>query len=184
MPRAAEAAASAHERLAQAARDNFQFLWRTLRRLGVRPDAAVDDAVQEVLEIAVRKREQIEPGRERGYLFKTAIFVAADARRAQRKSRARQGDHPSEPSHAGPSPEQTAGHNQDRLLLDEILEAMPDELRTVFVLFELERASTQEIADLLGLPMGTAASRLRRAREQFRDQARRLQARSNFEGER
>jgi RNA polymerase sigma-70 factor (ECF subfamily) len=41
------------------------------------------------------------------------------------------------------------------------------DLRSVFVLFEIEELSTQEIAVLLGIPTGTAASRLRRAREEF-----------------
>ena len=44
---------------------------------------------------------------------------------------------------------------------------MPDDLRVVFVLYELEEMSTPEIAALLEIPPGTAASRLRRAREAF-----------------
>ena len=42
------------------------------------------------------------------------------------------------------------------------------ELRTVFVLFELEQMTKTEVAALLDLPVGTAVSRLRRAREHFR----------------
>jgi RNA polymerase sigma-70 factor (ECF subfamily) len=43
----------------------------------------------------------------------------------------------------------------------------------VFVLFELEQMTKSEVASLLGIPVGTAVSRLRRAREQFRDALRR-----------
>jgi RNA polymerase sigma-70 factor (ECF subfamily) len=53
-------------------------------------------------------------------------------------------------------------------MLDRALDALPDELRTVFVLFELESMSGVEIASLLDLPAGTVASRLRRARHLFR----------------
>jgi RNA polymerase sigma-70 factor (ECF subfamily) len=53
---------------------------------------------------------------------------------------------------------------------------MPLELRTVFVLFELEEMTASEIAQTLDIPPGTVASRLRRAREIFHEQSRRLRA--------
>ena len=64
-----------------------------------------------------------------------------------------------------------------RALLDEILEAMPLELRAVFTLFELEQLTMAQIAPLLGVPQGTVASRLRRAREVFVEHRKRLEAR-------
>jgi RNA polymerase sigma-70 factor (ECF subfamily) len=51
--------------------------------------------------------------------------------------------------------------------LDEILVSMPHEVRTVFVLFEIEGMNLSEIAETLGIPRGTVASRLRRGREDF-----------------
>jgi RNA polymerase sigma-70 factor (ECF subfamily) len=56
------------------------------------------------------------------------------------------------------------------------------DLRAVFVLFELEEMPTAEIAEALELPTGTVASRLRRAREEFRRIAARVQAREAFCG--
>jgi RNA polymerase sigma-70 factor (ECF subfamily) len=53
-------------------------------------------------------------------------------------------------------------------MLDRALEAMPMDLRKVFVLFDLEELTTTEVANVLRLPRGTVASRLRRAREVFR----------------
>jgi RNA polymerase sigma-70 factor (ECF subfamily) len=67
-------------------------------------------------------------------------------------------------------------------LLDEVLDAMTMDLRTVFVLFELEELPTAEIARLLEIPVGTAASRLRRAREEFHVLAKRVRARLSFRG--
>ena len=54
-----------------------------------------------------------------------------------------------------------------RELLDRILDTLTQDLRTAFVLFELEDLSVPEIAEVLEIPTGTVASRLRRAREQF-----------------
>jgi RNA polymerase sigma-70 factor (ECF subfamily) len=59
---------------------------------------------------------------------------------------------------------------------------MPIDLRTVFVLFEIEEITMAEIAALTGLPSGTVASRLRRAREEFRIQAARVRAKRDRAG--
>jgi RNA polymerase sigma-70 factor (ECF subfamily) len=164
-------------RLAHAARENFQFIWRSLRRLGVRPEDAVDDAAQRVFEIAVRKQAEIEPGRERAFFFMTAINVALEARRhAARDSMRFAEDALDMLEDPTLDPEGTAQRNRLRKALDSILSAMPLELSTVFVLFELEQLSSLEIAQMLDLPVGTVASRLRRAREEFRKRAARLRA--------
>ena len=64
-----------------------------------------------------------------------------------------------------------------RAALDEVLAGMPDDLRQVLVLVELEGLTVPVVAELLGVPTGTAASRVRRAREAFSEGARRLRAR-------
>jgi RNA polymerase sigma-70 factor (ECF subfamily) len=53
-------------------------------------------------------------------------------------------------------------------LVEETMRQLPDRLREVLVLRELEGLSYKEIADVVGIPMGTAMSRLSRARERFR----------------
>ena len=58
-----------------------------------------------------------------------------------------------------------------RELLDEILEQMGGDLRAVFILHEFEQMSMAEIAVSLEIPPGTVASRLRRARAEFRERA-------------
>ncbi|HET9953090.1 MAG TPA: sigma-70 family RNA polymerase sigma factor [Polyangiaceae bacterium] len=174
--------AGAHARLEAAARENFQFIWRCLRRFGVRPEHAVDDAAQRVFEVAARKCEQIEVGRERAFLFKTAVWVAAEVRRAQRRDEYVDLDelHGEHLVAASPAPEQAAIDRELRHCLDEVLGAMPDELRTVFVLFELEHLPAGDIAELVGIPVGTVASRLRRARQDFHARARRWRAKFEF----
>jgi RNA polymerase sigma-70 factor, ECF subfamily len=168
-------------RLAGLAGEHFQFIWRSLRRLGV-PPAAVDDAAQQVFEVAARRLEDIERGRERAFLFKTALFVATDARRLAARSRARNGGDIDALHDTAPTPEDSALLGEKRLFLDRVLSAMTLELRSVFVLYELEELPTADIADLLGVPRGTVASRLRRAREAFHLEVKRLRARLEFKG--
>jgi RNA polymerase sigma-70 factor, ECF subfamily len=168
-------------RLARLAGEHFQFIWRSLRRLGV-PPSAVDDAAQQVFEVAARRLEDIERGRERAFLFKTALFVATDARRLAARSRARDGGDIDALHDAAPTPEDSALLGEKRLFLDRVLSAMTLELRSVFVLYELEELPTADIADLLGVPRGTVASRLRRAREAFHLEVKRLRARLEFKG--
>jgi RNA polymerase sigma-70 factor (ECF subfamily) len=165
--------------LERAARDDFQFIWRCLRRLGVHPDHAVDDAAQRVFEIAARKREQIAPGSERAFLFKAAVLVAAEERRRRRRDAREELDEDAvlEAKAAALGPDEAIDADRWRSRLDSVLNALDPELRVVFVLFEFERLSSPEIAELLGLPLGTVASRLRRARAEFQAAARRLRAR-------
>jgi RNA polymerase sigma-70 factor (ECF subfamily) len=155
--------------------EHVDFVARTLRRLGV--DAAdVEDQVQEVFLIANAKLADLEIGKERSFLFGVAVRIASNKRRTQRRAREHVEGGPStesfpleaRPSNA-PAPEEIVDQRRARELLDDILTTMPIELRTVFVLFELEGMTTPEMATLLDVPLGTAASRLRRAREHFEE---------------
>jgi RNA polymerase sigma-70 factor (ECF subfamily) len=59
-------------------------------------------------------------------------------------------------------------------MLDTFIASLDVDTRTVFVLTELEGFTTPEIAGMLDVPLGTAASRLRRAREKFQSMAREI----------
>jgi len=118
--------------------------------------------------VASRKLDAIEPGQERRYLYGVALRVAANARRAlAARPETPLGELAEETASSAPSPETLLDRKRARVLLDEALERMPDDLRTAFVLFELEGCSGPEVAELCDIPLGTAASRLRRARETF-----------------
>jgi RNA polymerase sigma-70 factor, ECF subfamily len=143
------------------------FVWRSLRRLGVPQDLA-DDATQQVFTTYARKLELVNAGAERAFLFSTLAHVAAHVRRSLARSRELPKEDFDELVDPSPRPDQLTEQREGRAILDELLEALPLDLRTVFVLFELEELSVPEIADLVGIPTGTVASRLRRAREEFR----------------
>jgi RNA polymerase sigma-70 factor (ECF subfamily) len=145
------------------------YVWRTVRRLGVR-ERDVDDATQQVLIVAARKLGSIRPGSERAFLFQTALRVSGTLRRtyARRREEMREPDiEAGESSDGVPCTEELLGMRRARQQLDMILDQMPLELRAVFVLHELEEETMADIAETLGIPAGTAASRLRRARALF-----------------
>ncbi len=183
--RAAASAATARRdaRLRQLFEGHFAFVWRYLRRLGLsEPDA--DDAAQKVFLVLSRKLGAVEPGKERAFLCGTATRVASEHRRslARRREVAAE-DAGIEPAPSSQhQPDRALSRQQARALLDEVLGAMAVDLRSVFVLFELEETSTQEIAALLDLPVGTVASRLRRARESFRAIVKRMRASGTIPG--
>lgn len=148
-------------------REYHAFAWRSVRRLGVR-DADLDDVVQEVFLTVAKHLDDIHHNSERGYVFRTCGFLAAHARRTmQRRLDVADDVRVSEAIDERPTPEQNAVANQARAQLQAILDAMPKHLGEAFVLFELECMTMIEIADVLDIPMGTVASRLRRAREIF-----------------
>jgi RNA polymerase sigma-70 factor (ECF subfamily) len=145
--------------------DHYGFVWRNLRRLGVR-EADLEDAVQEVFLLAARNLDEIE--REYGYLFKTCIFVAAHARRTvERRREISDDDTLNEQVDERMLPDETIEANEARIRLQRVLDRMPEDLRVPFMLYEIEHFTMSEIGDTLNLPMGTVASRLRRGRELF-----------------
>lgn len=69
------------------------------------------------------------------------------------------------------TPERAVGASEQGRLVHEILAAVAEEHRVVLVLCDLEERSRPEVAELLGIPVGTVKSRLRTAREAFRAEA-------------
>lgn len=146
--------------------EHYDFIWRVLRRLGL-DQAAADDGAQQVFVVAARKIGGVAEGSERPYLFGIAQRVASDARRGAMRRREHLRDELVETPDPTPGAEEALDQERARRMLDEALDNLPLELRTVFALHELEDMSMSEIATTLGIPPGTVASRLRRARQEF-----------------
>jgi RNA polymerase sigma-70 factor (ECF subfamily) len=170
--------AVADKRLREMVDAHHDFVWRSLRRLGV-ASGDVDDGAQRVFSTAARKLASIRPGSERSFLFQTSLRVAADSRRTQRRRReVGEVAEDEQPADHAPNGEELLDLRRARDHLDRILDGMSLELRAVFVLFELDERTMAEIAELLDLPVGTVASRLRRARAEFRSKANSIPART------
>lgn len=165
-------------RLAELLRAHYGRVWRTLRRLGVDGGCA-DDATQEVFIVLSRRLADVREGCERTFLLSSAVRVAANYRRSRRAHRELADEQVlSSEQDPRPSAEQLLDHKRIRQAFDELLEGWPEDIRTAFVLFELEGLSVPEISEVTETKLGTVASRLRRGRELFQAGAKRLRARA------
>ncbi len=162
--------AGGEDRPAAFVRQHYGFVWRLLRRYGV-SEAEAGDAAQRVFVVVTERLELIEPAKERSFLFVTAVRIADKVRRARVRAGQNTELDPELFASTWPSAEELVDQRRARALLDAILNRMSDELRAVFVLYEIEQMTVKDIAGLLGIAHGTAASRLRRAREFFREHA-------------
>jgi RNA polymerase sigma-70 factor (ECF subfamily) len=157
---------------------HFDHLWAFMRRLGVY-EMDLDDAMQEVIVIAATRLSQIPPASERSFLFSTAFRVGSEWRRKRGARREVGVDELLEHEDPMPEPDALADQSRARAMLDGVLAGMSTELRAVFTLYEIDEMTMAEIAEVLGLPPGTVASRLRRAREEFEQKVERLQLQMN-----
>jgi RNA polymerase sigma-70 factor (ECF subfamily) len=156
--------------------EHAPFIFRALRRLGVR-DADAEDVLQEVFVVAHRKLGEFE-GRStlRTWLYGVAVRVAANHRRLARTHREVSTDEPPEQMVPALQHEDLA-QKQARALLDRILDRLDEDKRSVFVLYELEGCSMQDVALAVGCPLQTAYSRLHAARKLVEAGVRALRAR-------
>jgi RNA polymerase sigma-70 factor (ECF subfamily) len=146
--------------------NHVDFVWRNLRRLGVR-EADAEDRTQEVFVVAHRRFDEFEDRGHgpRAWLFQIVLRVASDARRHRRR-------HPEEPdggdalSQASVEPPQAEALARREALsrLDAALQGIEVGRRAVLVLHEIEEMTAPEIARVLGIPLNTVYSRLRVAR--------------------
>jgi len=146
------------------------FLARTVARLvGAGPQ--VDDVVQEVFLIAHRKRVALaEHPEPRAWLYRTARHVVQHHRRslARRLRLAEAATHVEAPR-GEDAPDRALERQRHGDAIRAIVRALPDKQREVFVLYELEQLSGDEVAALVGVPVGTVWTRLHHARKRFKD---------------
>jgi RNA polymerase sigma-70 factor (ECF subfamily) len=162
-------------------RQYFDFVWRTVRSLGIE-DAAVDDAVQEVF-ITVHRRLPGFEGRSslKTWIYSIAYHTAQNYRRSARRREASVLDEELASREPGPG-ERVAGAQAGRFVL-QFLDGVSPERRDVFVLCVLEELSAPDVAEILQVKLNTVYSRLRLARADFRAALERFDKRSSREAE-
>lgn len=149
---------------------HLEFLWRFACRMGI-GEADAQDVAQEAFLVALSRIDTIDVGKERSFLLSVVVNMV----RRERHRRMRYEELEVEPlAPALDSPDEALDDRRARMLLDRSLEALDEDLRTVFVLHEIEEETMAEIAQVLDLAPGTVASRLRRAREEWKQVTARL----------
>jgi RNA polymerase sigma-70 factor, ECF subfamily len=147
-------------------RDHYDFVSRFSLRVGVR-SADVEDVAQEVFMLAHRKGGYIAgEASPRSWLARLVLGIASTRRRSTRRraeTAENEASAPVDPS----TPEHHASQRERLDRVQRAVEALDEEHRAVFVLFELEGASSEEIGFALQIPTGTVHSRLHTARRKF-----------------
>ncbi|MBX3209220.1 MAG: sigma-70 family RNA polymerase sigma factor [Labilithrix sp.] len=156
-------------------REYGAFVFRLLRRLGV-PDADLDDLTQEVFIIVHRSLDRYEERNQmRAWLYRICVREASRHRR-KRPAPASNVDVDLLSQPSGSSPEEAVQASEARADFDRLLAVLDEDRRAVFVLYEVEELSMEEVATAVGCPVATAYSRLRSARQLVVAAAKRLEA--------
>lgn len=151
--------------------EHAAFVWRALVHLGV-SESQLKDVSQEVFLIATSKLADFE-GRSslRTWLYGICRNLAADARRRQAQAPELLDELPE--SIMLPAQEGALWAKRAHAQLVRALGTLADEPRLVFILFEVEQLTMEEIAEATGAPLRTCYSRLEAAREHVRVELRR-----------
>jgi RNA polymerase sigma-70 factor, ECF subfamily len=168
-PAAQSATATVHwqiDQLESIYQENFELVWRGLRRLGV-PISSVDDASQDVFLVVHRRLADFE-GRStlRSWIFGIAVHVARHYRRLAARA-ANEDPDMLLVDDARSNPAQQLEDQQARQLVYAALDRLSEAHREAFVLCDIEEMTAREAAKLLGIPENTVYSRLRHARAHF-----------------
>lgn len=144
-------------------RDHAPYVWRVLRRLGVAP-CDIEDVCQEVFIVVHRKLDTFEQRSSvRTWLHGICVRVASDYRRKHRAAPPA-GELVERDGEVAPVQVERLAEQEARSLLDALLDRLDENKRAVFVLYEIEQLTMQEVATALGCPVQTAYSRLHAAR--------------------
>jgi RNA polymerase sigma-70 factor (ECF subfamily) len=143
-------------------REEAAYVGRTLRYLGV-GEAQVEDTCQEVFVVVHRQIGKLRGGSARAWVRQICVRVASNHRRSLRR---RPEDAMAEPPDVAVPATQhgEAEQRQARRRLFSALDALSEEQRDVFVLYEIEQLTMPEIAEAVGCALQTAYSRLYAAR--------------------
>ncbi len=146
-------------------REHAPYVWRALRRLGVR-DVDLEDICQDVFLVVHRRLDTFHGGSAvRTWLYGICIRTASDYRRRPHRHRESPAGDDLPDVSAPPDQEDLAIRSQARDRLDDALDALDDAKRAVFVLYEIEGLLMPDVAEAVGCPLQTAYSRLHAARK-------------------
>jgi RNA polymerase sigma-70 factor (ECF subfamily) len=138
----------------------------------LRNDADAEDVAQEALLRTYRRFERLrDPNSFRAWLVRITFRVALDRVRSAKRREMRETFWHAQPARPQ-STEDVAAASEFQAHLDHALEELPEKLRLVLLLAAMEGHTLEEVAAMLGLPVGTVKSRLFFARKQIAEKLR------------
>jgi len=142
------------------------FVWATLHRMGVR-EADLPDMMQEVFVVIHRRLHSFDGSAKiTSWIYGICRKVASTYRR---RAHIRKEDLVEEmpPGQSVASSEEELQAAQTRQTLERVLNQMDVDRRVTFVMYEIDGLPGEQIAETLGVPIGTVYSRLHKARKEF-----------------
>jgi RNA polymerase sigma-70 factor (ECF subfamily) len=124
-----------------------------------------EDAVQEAFLKLYRTGGWRRMENERSFLVRTVWRVALDRLKANGIAQDVSG---MELAAAGKSPEERAAESDERELLRQMIDTLPEDLRRPLVLSAIEEMTSVEVAVVLGIPEGTVRTRVMRAKTELK----------------
>jgi RNA polymerase sigma-70 factor (ECF subfamily) len=186
-PRASEA--RAFEELLS---EHLDALYRTAQRLsGGRPSDAEDLLQDSMLRAFGRFGELREPAAARAWLFRILVRTNLNRLRTQRRRAEMLASDLTEQEfedalaawRSAETPDEQADLVLTRERLAAAIDALDEQVRPVVWLVDAEGFRQREVAEMLGIPEGTVASRLFRARRSLRDALRQRLPAASVRGE-
>lgn len=148
---------------------HFDFVWSSVKRLGVGSDS-MDDVVQEVFIVIHSRLHTLEqPEALRSWIYGIVRRTVSGYRRSNRAKVVRETFAATQDAPLGPTPFDLTEQASELKLLTKLLAGLDEAKREVFLLVELDEMSVPEAAAALEIPLNTAYSRLRAARILFED---------------
>lgn len=145
----------------------FDYVWNTFGRLGV-AERDREDLTQELFVLVHKKLDEYVASRPiRPWLFAFAFRIASDYRRLARHRVELFQERTSELPGTTISAEETCVQQEGRSLILRAIDLLSTERKPIFIMHELDGIAVPDIADALGIPLNTAYSRLRLARQDF-----------------
>jgi RNA polymerase sigma-70 factor, ECF subfamily len=147
-------------------RAQFDYVWRTLRRLGVE-ERDVEDLTHDVFVVVNGRLDQYDPTRPlKPWLFGIAFRLASEDRRRVR----RRVEVPSafvDAADGTPNAADALEASERRQLVLDGLQTLDLDQRAAMILVDIDGESPTEVAAALGVPLPTIYSRLRLGRARF-----------------
>jgi RNA polymerase sigma-70 factor (ECF subfamily) len=168
-----EAAAATRREFEERLKECGPLAFRVARGV-LRNTADAEDAAQEALLRAYRRFHRLrDPNRFRAWLVRITFRLALDRARSSRRREQRETlwSRPERQPRA-PNAEEIAGSSEFQVHLDRALKELPEKQRLVLLLSAMEGHTTEEVAALVGVPVGTVKSRIFFARKNLAEKLR------------